>query len=428
MQYVDFAALRELLNRNSDYSALLTEHEYGQEAAQIAQKIETALKAALEEARQLADRAESANEPDDYAAIRKLCTGGNLAIKSISDLEERMAGALLGRFAGCTLGVPVEMWTLENMQALAKHNGMAFPPKDYWTKVDREWDIQYKTDLRSLYTRDGMDGVPVDDDVTYTILGLLIVERYGFDFTTEDVAEIWKEILPIACTAEEIALNNLRAGVPAAEAGLIDNPYRLWIGADIRADGFAFAAAGNPELAALMGYRDAFLTHRRGGIYGEMFFAAAIAAAFTVNNPVEAIKIGLKEIPRTSTLHSDIEWALEVGPGLKDYKAARQAVDGRFAGMSPVHTNNNACLTVFGLILGRGDFTETIANVIAMGLDNDCTGATAGSLIGAVVGRNGIEAHWTKNFNDKVRTYLNGLPEFSIEDLIARFVKLARQS
>jgi ADP-ribosylglycohydrolase len=177
-----------------------------------------------------------------------------------------------------------------------------------------------------------------------------------------------------------------------------------------------------------MGYRDGYLTHRRNGIYGEMFFAAAEAAAFTVNDPIEAVRIGLREIPKTCALYKDIEWALEIGPSLACYETARKAVDEKFHGMHPVHTNNNACLTVFGLMLGKGDFTETVANVVAMGLDNDCTGATAGSIIGAVVGADKIPAHWTARFNDKVRTYLTGYPEFSINDLVDRFIRLAETS
>ena len=130
----------------------------------------------------------------------------------------------------------------------------------------------------------------------------------------------------------------------------------------------------------------------------------------------------MKEIPRTCRLYHDLEWALKVGPGLKDFESARKAVDERFTVMHAANTPNNACLTVFGLMLGEGDFTKTIGTVIAMGLDNDCTGATAGSIIGAIVGRSGIPDHWTKNFNDKVRTYMIGYPEFSIEDLISRYV------
>ena len=73
-----------------------------------------------------------------------------------------------------------------------------------------------------------------------------------------------------------------------------------------------------------------------------------------------------------------------MAPEVKDYRDARQAVDARFAGMSPVHTVNNACLTVWGLTIGGRDVTRVIGETVAMGLDNDCTAATAGSLVGAV--------------------------------------------
>jgi ADP-ribosylglycohydrolase len=423
MPYLDMKKMENLLTKIGEYGAVLT--EYGYETGQP--ELERLMDKILAEMKVKVMNDLSADEPNDYPAIRALCPGGNKPLP-VPDLRERMAGAVLGRFAGCTLGVPVEMWSIADMKALAAYGNMAFPPMDYWTAVARPWDKQYGTDRRDCYTRDGMDGVPVDDDITYTILGLLIIERYGFHFTTEQVSEIWKEILPVACTAEDIALRNLRKGIPAAEAGSTDNPYLLWIGADIRADSFGYAAAGNPELAAKMGYYDAYLTHRRSGIYGEMFFAAVIAAAFTATEPIEAVRVGLKEIPQTCALYKDIEWALEIGPSLKDYAAARLAVDERFGGMSSVHTNNNACLVVFGLFLGKGDFTQTIANTIAMGLDNDCTGATAGSIMGAVAGQKGIAPHWTARFNDTVRTYITGYPSLSIKDVINRFVRLAEKS
>lgn len=428
MIYADLKPLRAHLENVKDYGELAAEYGYGSEAKAAVEEAEAALAKAVAALKKLAAEHETADEPACYDAILKLCPGGNEPVKNIPNLREKMAGAVLGRFVGCTLGAPVEMWSLEEMEMAAKFGGIGFPPRDYWPVVGRPWNTRYGVDQVHKYSRDGMDGVPVDDDITYTILGLLIIEKYGFDFTVEQVGEIWLDILPYACTAEDVALKNLKKGIPAKEAGIIDNPYLQWIGADIRADGFGYAAAGNPRLAAKMGYVDAYLSHRRNGIYGEMFFAAAIAAAFTTDCPIEPIRIALKEIPTTCALYKDVEWALEAGPNVKDYKHAHDVVHERFMGMSPVHTNNNACLTIFGLFLGNGCFTETVANVIAMGLDNDCTGATVGSIIGAVVGAKGIAPHWIKNFNDKVRTYLVGYPEMSIENIIDRFVKLAEKA
>jgi ADP-ribosylglycohydrolase len=313
------------------------------------------------------------------------------------------------------------------MQALAQENGDSFPPTDYWSRVPQAFELHYGRSPRESFTPGKMDGVPVDDDLAYTLLGLIIVEEYGPDFATEDVAKAWLKYLPVACTAEEVTLRNLRAGVPAQEAGAKDNPFSEWIGADIRSDPWGYLSPGLPELAAEMAYRDAFLSHRRQGIYGAMFFSAAIAAAFQVSDPLEAVQIGLTEIPAECRLAQQIRWALDRAPHIADYRQARRAVDERFAGMSSVHTINNACLTIFGLAIGKTDFSRVIGETVAMGLDNDCTAASAGSIIGAIVGKSGIPSRWYQNFNNKIHSYLIGISQFAVTDVIERFTQQAQR-
>lgn len=340
-------------------------------------------------------------------------------------LRDRMKGAWLGRAAGCTLGAPVEGWEVDKIEKLAHRCGVPFPPIDFWPDHPA---ARYTINVSLASLKGQMKFVPTDDDLAYTILGLLILERYGLDFTTEDVAEMWLEHIPIAWSAEEVTIKNLNAGIPPAKAADKNNPYQEWIGADIRSDPWAYAAPGWPEKAAEFAYRDASLSHRQNGIYGAMFFAAAISAAFAVDDPIEALRIGLTEIPQKCRLANDVTWALETGPSLKDWRDARQKVDERFGPMSEAHTNNNACLTVFGLVLGNGNFTKTIGNIVAMGLDNDCTAATAGSLLGAVVGIKNIPAHWWKPFRNRTKTYLRELEWFSNTDLVNRFIAMARKT
>ena len=79
---------------------------------------------------------------------------------------------------------------------------------------------------------------------------------------------------------------------------------------------------------------------------------------------------------------------------------------------------------VFSLMLGGDDFDKCISECIAIGLDNDCTGATVGSIIGAFLGIEGIPSHWYDRFNDKIMTYIIGHGEFSLEDAVKRFVSL----
>ncbi|GMW00809.1 MAG: hypothetical protein AMXMBFR84_19460 [Candidatus Hydrogenedentota bacterium] len=382
----------------------------------------------LQKARRPADLAD--REPDDLVAIRALRPNGPRRLRKglfADDIGDRMAGAWLGRAAGCTLGVPVEQWPVDDMEAWARKCRMAYPPTDYWTDHPtpaRDW---YKTNTLGDYLKGRINAVPVDDDLTYTFLGLRILERFGPDFSTADVAKAWKDWLPMACTAEEVALRNLKAGVDPYKAAEINNPFQEWIGADIRSDSWGYAAPGWPERAAEMAYRDAYLSHRGNGIYGEMFFAAAIAAAFTASNPREALEIGLTEIPKTCRLYKDIRWALNHAKKLKGWRDAHDAVAKRFKGMHAVHTNNNACLTVFGLLLGNMDFTRTIGLTVAMGLDNDCTTATAGSIIGSIIGKSNIPGHWWKPFRNRSRTYLKGHGMLKNDDIVRRFLAMAKR-
>lgn len=406
-------------------------HEQGVAVAPVMRRFEKELKKAQAAMHKAAPTGKLLKkEPNDLASIKALRPEGPRRLwakLNMVGLAERMKGAWLGRAAACTLGAPVENWSIANMERLAARCKMKFPPTDYWRQHPWPDEVRYNASPMSEYLKGNMTCVPVDDDLTYTLLGLLILEEYGPAFTVKDVGRAWLKYLPMACTAEHVALENLRAGVPASRAGEKNNPFQEWIGADIRSDPWGYAAPGWPEKAAEFAYRDAYLSHRQNGVYGEMYFSAAIAAAFAVKDPVDALEIALTEIPKECRLARDVRWALAVGPKLKDWRKARAAVDEHFKGMSSVHTNNNACLTIFGLLLGKCDFTATIGMTVAMGLDNDCTAATAGSILGAVIGAHGIPEHWWKPFRNRTRTYLNGKPWFSNMDIVARFVAVARR-
>lgn len=429
MSYPDTTRLKALAEELA--LELAHRHERGvRGAGAVLLRAERALAAARRELTQLrGDASMAAREPEDLRAIRALRPRGPrrlwARIDDAAAYRDRLAGAFLGRAAGCALGAPVELWPVAKMEDLARENGECFPPRDYWGRVPEPFERHYETSPRSAYTRGGMRGIPVDDDLMYTLLGLLIVEEHGHEFSTEDVAAAWLKYLPFACTAEKLTLERLRRRTRARRAGAAGNPYCEWIGADIRCDAWGYLAPGWPERAAALAWRDARLSHRWNGVYGAMFFAATIAAAFAVGDTLEAVRIGLTEIPRECALARAVRWALRRGPEIRDYRAARTAVDRRFAGMDAVHTINNACLTIFGLHVGGRDFSRVIGETVAMGLDNDCTAATAGSIFGAAYGRAAIPVHWTRPFGDTMLSYLRGVPRVRISEVLRRFARSA---
>lgn len=409
------------------YAMMKTEYGADGVAEKVAE-IEAALQRKLAELIALPDDAAlRQGEPDDLPSIQALRPAGARRIwtELPADFRERLEGALIGRCAGCTLGSIVEGWDVARMERWAAYLGDEYPLVDYWSEAEQPHELKYQTSAREDFTPAKMDGVPTDDDICYTQLGLMILEEYGAGFTTADLGEAWVKYLPFAFTAEGIALDNLRAGVPALQAAEVDNPCVQYIGADIRSDPWGYAAPGYPEQAAEFAHRDAYVSHRRNGIYGAMYFSAAISAAFTVDDPVEALRIGLEEIPADCYLARELRWALAKADSIGNYSDARAAVDERYAGMHKVHAINNAVLTIWGLTIGGDDYTRVIGETVAMGLDNDCTAATAGSIWGAVYGKAAIPKHWHKNFNNKAHTFLIGQDTFALDDLIDRFIRQA---
>ena len=430
MRLFDYADLLENWEQTINRYAM-QKVEFG--ASGVAEKvaeIEALLKQKVAELDALPnDAALEKAEPDDLPSILALRPPGGRRLQSSlsADFRDRLEGAWLGRCAGCTLGSIVEGWKVERMEKWAEYLGDPFPLVDYWSQAEQPHLPRLKASVRHDYTPSKMDGVPSDDDLNYTLLGLLVLEEYGPDFTVDDMGEAWVKYLPFAFTAEGVALENLRNGVPAPQAGALNNPCLNWIGADIRSDPWGYAAPGWPEKAAELAWRDATISHRRNGVYAAMYFSAAIAAAFAVDDPMDALRIGLEEIPADSITASEIRWALDKAPSVANYQDAAALIAERYPGLVKAHSYQNNALTIWGLTVGGEDFTKVIGETVAMGQDNDCTAATAGSIFGAVYGKSAIPGHWTSNFNNKVHVYLNDQSPFAIDDTIDRFVAQAEK-
>ncbi|MBN2559039.1 MAG: ADP-ribosylglycohydrolase family protein, partial [Clostridia bacterium] len=328
--------------------------------------------------------------------------------------------------AGCALGAPVELFDFHFLEEYAGSLGIKYPPSDYWPDSPRADIPRYINGYSRDFTKKHMHFLPADDDIIYTILSLLILEEYGKHFTTPDVAEAWLKYLPPECTftAERITLKNLMSGIAPHEAGNVNNPDKELIGAAIRCDGWAYINPGDPEKASEMAERDAILSHRGSGLHSAMYFAAVISSAFTESTIENALGTGLRYIPDGSYFSEQIKWALELSSSISCFRDANHAVSNRFPDMNPVHSVNNACLVVWGSLLGKDDFTRGISETVAMAYDNDCTAATVGSILGAHMGIEGIPCKWYLPWNNRVISYLNGIPEFSIDDIISRFLAL----
>ena len=275
---------------------------------------------------------------------------------------------------------------------------------------------------------DVIDGMPIDDDVNYTVLAQRIVDRHGRDFTSYDVSRDWMTLIGrySCCTAERVAYRNFVNGYEPPESAVYKNPYREWIGAQIRGDYFGYINPGNPELAAEMAHRDACISHVKNGIYGEMFVAAMLAAAACTDDFEAVVSCGLAQIPCTSRLH---EAVTDVLNGYRNGVPAAQCfadIHRRYDEHTEYgwcHTVPNAMIVAAAILYGGGDFSKSVCMAVETGFDTDCNGATVGSVVGMAKGIGCIDESWTKPINNTVRTSVFGVEEVSVSELAAQTLK-----
>jgi len=368
-------------------------------------------------------------EPTDLDGIRKERPDGPRQLNvrtSAKRLTDRLSGAWLGRVAGCMLGKPVEGRNSKWIKAFLQ-NAEVWPLNDYFPRKSKDPDGN-TVELTAECCRGGVQaGVP-DDDLNYTLVALRLMEEKGYAFKTQDVARLWLSLLPYdcVCTAERRAYANLVCERQPAEVPLYLNPYREWIGAQIRADFFGYATPGNPELAAELAWRDATLSHVKNGVYGEMFVAAMLSAALVLDDVDKVIEAGLAQIPRKCRLAEAATDVLAWHKEKEDWEEALQLVLEKYGHYHAVHTINNAAIVLLGLLYGGKDFTRTVCISVMCGLDTDCNGATAGSICGAMLGEQALPSNWSWPLNDRLQSTVSGLAENKISELVKRTKRLWR--
>ncbi|MFC9928025.1 ADP-ribosylglycohydrolase family protein [Streptomyces sp. NPDC127190] len=345
-----------------------------------------------------------------------------------ADLADRVHGGWLGRIAGNMLGKPVEqgeVWTRQRIDRYLRR-AAALPLTDY---LPEPADAADAADLRPEWrdcVRGRVHGSVRDDDVDYAILGLHLLETHGFGFSTEQVGDLWLLRLPYrqTFTAERAAYRNLANGLRPPLTATYDNPYQEWIGALIRADVFGWTCPGDPARAAGLARRDAVLSHSGNGVYGAMWAAALVAAAFTAPAVRDALETALGVIPGSSRLARTVRRVITLYETGLAWEETVATLSAETAGLGWIHTVPNAAVLTAGLLYGTGDFTRTLALTVRGGLDTDSNGATAGTVAGVLTGAAAIPRQWKEPLQDTVRSAVFGFDGTRISALAERTLRL----
>ena len=369
-------------------------------------------------------------EPSDWPQIhRSLATPRSLSLSkgapTRTQLAPRIHGAWLGRAVGCVLGKPVEKIPRAGIEEILRSTGRW--PLDRWftavgldPEVSARWPWNKASRPTSL--EENIAGTPEDDDLNYTLLALKILEQHGAEFTPDDVAQAWLLDLPAGrtFTAERVAYRNLLDGISPPITARVRNPFREWIGAQIRTDMYGWVNPGDPLRAAEWAWRDAAVSHTRNGIFGALYVAGLAAAAVVADDIESVLDAGASVVPPESRLAA----AIRLGRGLAadgvEPATAYARLEAEFAGMHWVHALNNTALLTYGLAAAGGDFDRSICLVVMGGWDTDSNGATAGAVAGALGGADAIASHWSAPLQNRLATSIPGFDGLSFDEVVHR--------
>jgi hypothetical protein len=161
------------------------------------------------------------------------------------------------------------------------------------------------------------------------------------------------------------------------------------------------------KVGHIMNYGDGYY----GGVYVASLYSIALISD-SVGDIKNIVREALTVIPAESKFRMCIEDVIkwhEQDP--EDWKATWFKVSRKWSTDigSPlgvfrpfnIDAKINAAWVVMGLLYGNGDFTRTFEIAARCGDDADCNPATAGGILGAIVGYHNIPEFWTQGL-DKV--------------------------
>lgn len=340
---------------------------------------------------------------------------------------DHVLGAWLGRCAGCLLGKPVEGWTAEQIRGYLEGAG-AWPLDGYIPALDPHPEgMPPMTASWRESTRGAINGMARDDDLDYTVIGLLLLERTEGEPSAEDVAEQWLARLPAGqtYTAERAAYRNLLLGLAPPESARHRNPYREWIGALIRVDAYAYASPGNPKRAAELAARDASVSHVGNGIGAAIWAAAVISLALVGVPPSESVPAAVELLPNRSRLQAALQQVIDLHRAGGEWEESRQRIMDANRAYGWVHAIPNAAIIAASLLWGDGDFERSVTLTVSAGYDTDSNGATVGSASGALLGAQRLPRPWIEVLHDTLRTSVAGVGSVSISALAERTIRVA---
>ena len=301
-----------------------------------------------------------------------------------AELTDKIKGGWAGQVIGCTFGGPTEF----------KFKGSMI--NDYhpisWEENSCLW---YYENAPGLY-----------DDVYMDLTFVDVFEKEGLDAPAKSHALAFANAGYKLWHANQAARYNILNGIMPPESGhWLNNPHSDDIDFQIEADFAGLMAPGMVNTASEICDKVGHIMNYGDGWYGGVYVAAMYSMAFISNNVETIVAEGLKSIPAESEFYkcmNDVinwyheypnDWKRTWFEVEKKWSADIGCPDGVFKDFN-IDAKINAAYIVIGLLYGEGDYSKTLEISTRCGQDSDCNPASAGGILGTMMGYSNIPEFW----------------------------------
>lgn len=306
--------------------------------------------------------------------------------------RNKLYGGVVGKYIGVIHGAEIESWTYEQIRNVyGEITDYPVEFENFCSDDDINGPFFY---MRALLDFDENEEIPIEK-MAHTLLNY-VAENHGF---------FWWGGYGIS--TENTAYENLKNGIPAPLSGsssLNGVEMSEQIGGQIFSDCWGLICPGKPYKAAKLAQKMSSITHDGNGVYGGMFLAACIAAAFDAKTMEDVINCGLEVIPRECTYAEMVRnvrrESLSNG---SDFRKTFQYVKNvygydKYGGVC--HIIPNGAIIVLSLVHGKEDFSNTLNICNMCGWDTDCNVGNVGTIMGVYTGADQIPEQWMRCIHD----------------------------
>jgi ADP-ribosylglycohydrolase len=309
---------------------------------------------------------------------------------SNEELMDKIKGAWAAQTIGVTFGSPVEF----------QYNSTMI--QDY---QELEW---YDGMLMDTYTNEP----GAYDDIYMDLTFVQVFEDEGLDAPVESFANAYAYADYQLWFANQIGRYNIRHGImPPASGHWLNNPCADDIDFQIEADFAGLMCPGMVNASSEISDKIGHIMNYGDGWYGGVYVAAMYALAFVSDDIDYVVNEALKTIPPESkfyqTMSDVIRWHRQ---DPEDWKATwfkvhrkwSEDIGSPYGVFQPfnIDAKINAAWVLMGLLYGNGDFTRTFEIATRCGDDADCNPASAGGILGAMLGYRNIPDYWKQGLDE----------------------------